>query len=82
MSDLQSLPPRLRRAEVPPYLHQKHGVTVSTATLARWASQGGGGPKFQKHGNWPLYPTDELDRWAAARLSPLVGSTSELARVA
>jgi len=78
MLDMENLPPRLRRADAAEYLLRRHGISVAVATLAGWACRGGG-PAFQKDGIWPTYPIAELDRWALARLSPVVRSTSELA---
>lgn len=78
MLDITSLPPRIRRADAAAYLLQKHGIKVAISTLARWAV-GGGGPRFQKINNRPLYPLEELDSWAINRLGPVVSSTSELA---
>ena len=79
MLDLDNLPPRLRRADVPEYLRRKHGICLAVATLASWAVSGGG-PCFQRDGRWPLYPLSDLDEWAERRLSPIVQSTSELAQ--
>ena len=67
--------PRLRRWEVPAYLRLVHGIEVAPATLAKWATIGGG-PPFQKCLRTPLYPTPELDTWALARLGTLRTSTS------
>jgi hypothetical protein len=53
-----------------------HGLQVATATLAKLASIGGG-PGFNKCMRTPLYPREELDRWATERLGKLVRSTSE-----
>ncbi|MDI3308528.1 MAG: DNA-binding protein [Acetobacteraceae bacterium] len=69
--------PRLRRAEASEYLLHAHGLPVAVATLAKWATIGGG-PGFQKAGATPLYPREELDRWAMERLGKLVRSTSEV----
>jgi hypothetical protein len=77
MLDLNNLPPRLRRADVPQYLYRKHGITIAVTTLAKWAGSGDG-PPFQKDGRWPLYRLSDLDSWAERRLSPVVTSTSEL----
>ncbi len=70
--------PRLRRWEAAEYLELVHGVTVAAATLAKYASVGGG-PSFNKGSNnrTPLYPIAELDRWALGRLGKLVSSTSD-----
>lgn len=69
--------PRLRRWEAVEYLRLVHGIEVAIATLAKWASVGGG-PPFQKMNRTPLYPTAGLDSWAAERLGALVHNTSEL----
>jgi hypothetical protein len=50
---------------------------MSPKTLAKLAVIGGG-PLFRKAGRFPLYEILELDRFARGKLSPLVGSTSEL----
>lgn len=71
--------PRLRRAEVSQYLLHRHGIAVAVATLAKWASTTTSGPPFQRFGAVPLYPVDQLDAWALARLGPAVRSTSEVA---
>jgi hypothetical protein len=68
--------PRLRRWEASQYLMIAHGLTIAPATLAKWASVGGG-PAFHKCNRSPLYPRDSLDQWAAERLGKLVRSTSE-----
>lgn len=68
--------PRLRRWEASEYLTLAHGVTIAPATLAKWASVGGG-PLFQHSNATPLYPRIELDRWATQRLSGLKRSTSD-----
>jgi hypothetical protein len=69
--------PRLRRWEASDYLAAEHGIPCAPATLAKLACIGGG-PAFYKAGRTPLYPRDELDRWAGERLGRLVRSTSEL----
>lgn len=70
--------PRLRRWEASEYLRLVHGIEVAPATLAKWASVGGG-PAYNKGASrTPLYPTVELDRWAIERLGKLVRSTSEV----
>jgi len=68
--------PRLRRWEASDYLRITHGITIAPATLAKLASVGGG-PSYNRANRTPLYPVEELDRWAAARLGKLVRSTSE-----
>lgn len=68
--------PRLRRWEASHYLRIVHGLEIATATLAKYASVGGG-PPYHKSNRTPLYPRDELDRWAADRLGGLVRSSSD-----
>lgn len=68
--------PRIRRADVPAYLAEKHGIDVKASTLAKWATVGGG-PSMQYSGRIPLYSLKDLDAWADARLSKTVRSTSE-----
>jgi hypothetical protein len=68
--------PRLRRWEASEYMEFAHGLTIAPATLAKLASVGGG-PAFHRVGRIPLYPRDELNRWAAAKLGRIVMSTSE-----
>lgn len=67
--------PRLRRWEAAEYLKIVHGVEVAPATLAKWASVGGG-PAYQKVNRTPLYPTAELDSWATDKLGDPVRNTS------
>lgn len=67
--------PRLRRAEVPAYLLEHHGIELAYSSLEKMATNGGG-PPMQYHGRIPLYPITELDAWAEARLGPMVRSTS------
>lgn len=71
--------PRLRHSEASEYLRLVHGVELSAATLAKFASIGGG-PLYQKFGRWPLYEPGALDAWVAARLSAPRRSTSEPVR--
>ena len=59
--------PRLRRWEAVEYLKITYGIELAPATLAKWATTGGG-PAYQKSLRTPLYPKEELDRWAEARL--------------
>ncbi|MEY9780339.1 hypothetical protein [Sinorhizobium fredii] len=67
--------PRLRRSEVPAYLLDKHGIPIALATLNKMATTGGG-PAMRYAGRIPLYDVEDLDRWAADRLSQPVTSTS------
>lgn len=68
--------PRLRRWEASSYLEQRHGVTVAVATLAKYATVGGG-PPYNKSGRYPLYEPAALDAWAMERLGPVRTSTSD-----
>ena len=63
-------PPLLRRREASNYLKEEHGIPVAPATLAGMARYGDG-PDFHRFRGIPLYPRDELDRWAKAQLGPL-----------
>lgn len=67
----------LRRNKAAAYLQQRYGA-YTTETLAKLACIGGG-PRFQKMGPYPVYTCEDLDRWAMARMSRSVLSTSELA---
>lgn len=72
--------PRLRRWEAAAYLERVHGLQVAVATLAKYATKGGG-PRYNKAGQTPLYPVDELDAWAANKLGePVANSTEARAR--
>lgn len=80
MSD-NSLPrhlclPRLRRKELSEYLRLKHGLHVAPATLAKFASLGGG-PPFRKFGVTPFYDVTSADAWAIQRLGREHLSTSD-----
>ncbi|BBK33760.1 hypothetical protein EDC65_3596 [Stella humosa] len=68
--------PRLRRWEASEYLELVHGIQQSPATLAKKASTGGG-PPYHKSVRSPLYPRDELDRWAVAYMGGLVRHSSD-----
>lgn len=67
--------PRLRRWEASEYLELVHGIQQSPATLAKKASTGGGRRTTSRCG--PLYPRDELDRWAVAYMGGLVRHSSD-----
>ena len=68
----------LRRDQAAEYLMSRFGAYTSD-TLSKLACIGGG-PRFRRMGRFPLYARKDLDDWAAQRMSPLVGSTSELVR--
>lgn len=69
--------PRLRRCEASTYLEQRHGLTVAVATLAKYATIGGG-PAFKRFGRFPLYEPAALDSWVAQKLGRTAASTSEV----
>jgi len=66
---------RFRRSQASQYLLEKWGISRAPGTLAKLAVTGCG-PRFQLDGRVPLYPIDELDRFAESVLSPLKSSTS------
>lgn len=68
--------PRLKRPAASEYLAARWGIEIKPATLAKMVTCGGG-PKYQKDGAIPLYPTVELDAWAERRLGPLRSSSSD-----
>src|SRR5262245_46683557 len=68
---------RLRRREAAKYVRDAWGVPCAERTLAKLAVVGGG-PIFQRMGRIPVYEKEELDRWVRSKLSPPVGSTTEL----
>lgn len=75
------LPPRLRKpnltgVELSEYLQAKFGLKIAPTTLAKLRSVGGG-PRFYKASTTPLYPANEADEWALARLGGLKSSTSD-----
>src|SRR3954451_15563879 len=53
------------------------GLSYAPATLAKYASIGGGPRFLHDNGRIPLYPETALDEWARSRLSPLKSSTSD-----
>ena len=69
---------KLRRREASRYLQERYGISAKPATLAKYATLGGG-PIFRRAGRFPVYDMQDLDDWAESRLSPPVRSTSELA---
>jgi len=71
----------LRRAAAAEYIQRVYGFGCSKRTLAKLACVGGG-PRFRMAGRVPLYPRDELDRWAQAKIGPLIKSTSEISAAA
>lgn len=73
--------PRLRRWEASEYLELVHGIRLAPTTLAKLATIGGGSA-YHKSLRMPLYPVEELDRWAAERLGNLVRSTFDTGHAA
>jgi len=69
--------PFLRRSEAAAYLQSLYGA-YTCETLAKLACLGGG-PRFRKLGPYPVYTPEDLDEWAASRMTRAVSSTSELA---
>lgn len=72
-----SSPRRFTRMQASDFLTEL-GFKVAEATLAKYATVGGG-PKFMKFGRRVLYSEDALLVWANGKLSGPAGSTSELA---
>ncbi len=66
----------LRRGQAAAYLQERFGA-YTTETLAKLAVTGQG-PRFRKIGPYPVYTPHDLENWAAARMTRLVQSTSEL----
>lgn len=67
----------LRRAEAAEYTKTHYGFGTKK-TLEKLASIGGG-PEFRKVGRLVLYEPDAIDRWALARMSAPMRSTSDAA---
>lgn len=65
----------LSRKEAAEFL-AKLGYPIAASTLAKLASTGGG-PKFRKFGQKPLYYEPDLLDWVAERLSGKKRSTSD-----
>jgi hypothetical protein len=61
--------PLRTRAGAVEYLANRWGIVRTVSTLAKLACIGGG-PEFLKAGRQPLYPEQNLDRWAAELLRP------------
>ena len=67
----------LSRQEAASYCQEK-GFPVAPASLAKYASVGGG-PEFHSFGRFPRYSTEALDRWLASKLSAPRANTSQAA---
>jgi hypothetical protein len=66
----------LRRKEAARYLSEMYGVPTAPQTLAKLATIGGG-PLYRKFGRFPLYHSDDLDKWISQKLGAKRRSTSE-----
>jgi len=79
--------PPLRRWEASAHLKSTHGLNVAHATLAKYATKGGGPLYYSarspgsKRGT-PLYPVEQLDIWARERLGRLCRNTSDTVGIA
>ncbi len=67
----------LDRREAAEYLTSQRGLKVSRNTLQKMATLGGG-PPYRVFGIRAVYTMEDLDDWAASKLSPLRRSTSEI----
>ena len=61
-------PRYLNRAEAAQYLTER-GLQVSKNTLQKWVTTGDG-PAYQRFGHRAVYQADDLDSWAAQKLTP------------
>jgi hypothetical protein len=71
--------PNMRRTDAARYIRETYAIPCAPATLAKYASVGGG-PAYKRAGKFPIYARDDLDAWAKSRLSERISSTSELSR--
>jgi hypothetical protein len=67
--------PRLGRAEASAFLKDR-GYNVATATLAKYASVGGG-PEYESFGSRAIYRPSKLLSWAAEKTSRPRRTTSD-----
>jgi hypothetical protein len=67
---------KLRRADVPTYLLERHGLRIARTTLDKMFSLGGG-PPCSHFGRIPYYDNADLDAWVAERLSAPRRTSSE-----
>jgi len=67
----------LRRAEACAYLRAEYNIVRTVGTLAKYACCSSVGPRFVTVGRFPMYPVEELDRWATSLMGPLRSSTSD-----
>lgn len=66
----------LNRHQTARYITARWGFPCSPATLATWATRGGG-PLMVKNGVHVLYNKFDIDTWALERMSPQRRSTSD-----
>lgn len=78
--DTDFLTRRMRRREAAEFLTSR-GYSIAPATLAKYATVGGG-PVFSSFGRRPLYTEADLLAWAEGKLSAPKRSTSDQGRAA
>ncbi len=66
----------LRRKHAAEYVRTEWGLPCACQTLAKLAVVGGG-PVYRKAGRYPLYRTEDLDRWAQSKIGSPRGSTTQ-----
>ena len=65
--EINAMPsPYIRRADAAAYIREQ-GLPCTTATLAKYASLGGG-PAYAKFGNAVVYTRADLDAWVESRM--------------
>ena len=69
--------PYLSRAEAAEYLRTNHGMRCKP-TLLRYLACVGGGPIFSKASRFAIYTRQDLDTWAATKVSRRISRSSEL----
>jgi hypothetical protein len=69
---------KLARAQVPGWLKENYGFSVSRATLDAFACGRGVGPRFKRMNGRTYYHVDDLREWAESRITAPAGSVSEL----
>jgi hypothetical protein len=67
----------LRRDAAARYITENFGIPCSPKTLAKLACVGTSGPPFRMVSRYPMYDPFDLDRWAKAKLGPLISTTKE-----
>ena len=63
------------REEAAQYLTECLGLPVAKGTLQKWATTGGG-PAYRRFGKRAVYRQEDLDAWAANKLSEPRHSTT------